>query len=85
MGRMMRGGPEADNVRPVKITDRRMLGWFYRNLASYWPRLVLGVLAMLGATAAELWEPLVRKDIFDKVIVARDATPLAGSRCASWD
>ena len=78
MGRMMRGGTDADNVRHVKITDRRMLGWFYRNLASYWPRLVLGILAMLGATAAGLWEPLVRKDIFDKVIVARDAAPLAG-------
>ncbi|NLF86623.1 MAG: ABC transporter ATP-binding protein [Lentisphaerae bacterium] len=78
MGRLMRGGSEEEAARPVKISDRRMLGWFYHNLASYWPRLILGVLAMLGATAAGLGVPLVLKDIFDKVIVARDPAPLSG-------
>ena len=78
MGRLMRGGSEDEAARALKISDRRMLGWFYRNLASYWPRLILGVLAMLGATAAGLGVPLVLKDIFDKVIVARDPAPLPG-------
>ena len=53
-----------------------MLGWFYRNLVAYWPRLLLGILSMLGARAAVLAIPLVLRDIFDKVILARDAAPL---------
>ncbi len=76
MGRMMRGGGDAAAARTLKISDRRMLRWFYVNLASYWPRLLFGVLSMLGATAAGLAVPLVLKDIFDDVILARDLAPL---------
>ncbi len=78
MGRMLRGGPDEQGSPPIKISDRRMLGWFYRNLAGYWPRVALGIAAMIGATAAGLAVPLVLRDIFDKVIMARDLAPLPG-------
>ncbi|NLF22920.1 MAG: ABC transporter ATP-binding protein [Lentisphaerae bacterium] len=78
MGRMMRGGQDEGAPRALKVSDRRMLRWFYQNLGAYWPRLLLGVTAMLGATAAGLAIPLVLKDIFDKVILARDTAPLPG-------
>ncbi len=75
MGRMMRGDDDA-TARKIKISDRRMLRWFYQTLGTYWFRVTLGVLAMLGATAAGLAIPLVLRDIFDRVIAARDLTHL---------
>jgi ABC-type multidrug transport system fused ATPase/permease subunit len=61
----------------IRISDRRMLAWFYHHLAAYWPRLLLGLVATLGATAAGLATTLVLRDIFDDVIAARDLAPLA--------
>ena len=61
-----------DDVEPVKITDRRMLAWFYRNLAPHWHKVTLGVLAMFIGTGANLYVPIILRDIFDKVIVAHN-------------
>lgn len=63
---------------PIRITNQRMLSWFYRNLAPYWKRVSIAVIAMLAATAAGLATPLVLKHIFDDVITARDLGPLPG-------
>ena len=62
----------------LRISDARMLGWFYRNLAPYWPRIVIGVTAMLLGTAAGLRVPMILKRIMDDVIVRRDVTLLSG-------
>ena len=75
---MLRGRHHDEGPPPIKITNRRMLAWFYRNLAPYWKRVSIAVIAMLAATAAGLATPLVLKHIFDDVIMARDLGPLPG-------
>jgi subfamily B ATP-binding cassette protein MsbA len=76
LGRMLRGGEREDGPPPLKISNRRMLGWFYRNLSRHAWKVGIGVGAMLGSTAAGLALPLVLRDIFDKVITARNIAPL---------
>ena len=78
MGSMLRGRHYDEGPPPIKITNRRMLAWFYRNLAPYWKRVSIAVIAMLTATAAGLAVPLILRDIFDDVIMARDLDPLPG-------
>ncbi|MFC1601222.1 ABC transporter ATP-binding protein [Candidatus Sumerlaeota bacterium] len=65
------GKRDEDDPQPVKITNRRMLGWFYTLLTPHWYKIVIGVAAMFGATAVTLSLPLVLKSIFDDVIVAQ--------------
>jgi ABC-type multidrug transport system fused ATPase/permease subunit len=71
-GRFLTGEGPA----PIKISDRRMLGWFYQNLAPHWYKVLVGVLAMLGGTAAGLLIPQVLRKIFDDVIVVKNHEPL---------
>ena len=78
MGSLLRGRHYDEGPPPIKITNRRMLAWFYRNLAPYWKRVSIAVIAMLTATAAGLAVPLILRDIFDDVIMARDLDPLPG-------
>jgi len=61
---------EEEEVEPLSITDRRMLGWFGTHLGSHWPTLVFALLSMLASTAAGLYAPLLLRDIFDDVIKA---------------
>ena len=66
---MMRdGGPAGEDVKPLRITDRRMLVWFYRELRPYWVRVAIGTSATLIATASQLVWPRTLKSIIDKVI-----------------
>lgn len=60
--------PHEDEVEPLSITDRRMLRWFARYLGPHWPRLLLGLLGMLGGTAAALYYPTLLTPIWDDVI-----------------
>lgn len=73
-GRGRDGEPE---VEPLKITDRRMLGWFVNNLGPHWYKIALGVSAMVLGTAAEMSVPLVLKSVFDDVIMPGDLEPLS--------
>ena len=75
---MLRGRDAEDATSKLSITNRRMLRWFYRKLAPYWVRIMVGVFAMLTATAAALAIPLVLRDLFDDVIIARNLEPLKG-------
>jgi ABC-type multidrug transport system fused ATPase/permease subunit len=77
-GRRHGGSMPSDDTPPLKITNRRMLAWFYRNLAPHWPKVTLGVAAMFGGTAAGLYVPLILKKIFDQVIELKDTGPLLG-------
>ncbi len=72
--------PYQEQVEPLSVTDRRMLGWFARYLGPHWPRLVLGLVGMLGGTAAALYYPLLLRPIWDDVIGARriDMLPRLG-------
>jgi len=70
-----RDAPSVDYT-PLKISDRRMLAWFYHNLAPHWYKVALGVFAMVAGTGAGLYIPLILKDIIDKVIVERNIGPL---------
>ena len=69
-----RGGHhrEADRfeeeVEPLSITDRRMLAWFALYLGPHWPKLLLGLVGMLGSTAAALYYPTLLTPIWDDVI-----------------
>ncbi|MFP4380404.1 MAG: ABC transporter ATP-binding protein [Candidatus Sumerlaeia bacterium] len=78
MGRGWRHGPirKEGDPEPVKISDKRMLGWFYKNLAPHWPKVMLGLFAMLGGTAAGLLRPQIMRKIFDDVIRAGNTSPL---------
>jgi len=76
LGGMLRGDPRGEGPPAVKITNRRMLAWFYRNLAPHWHKVSLGVFSMFAATAAGLALPLVLRDLFDDVIMARNLEPL---------
>jgi len=71
---------DADKeVEPLKITDKRMLGWFYSNLArEHWPKIVVGVVAMVASAGMGLYVPIVMKNIFDKVITGHQTELLLG-------
>ena len=68
-GHRGRGGDAPDSVESLKITDTRMLKWFYANLAPHWFKVVLGLTGMILATICHLRQALVLRDIFDDVIV----------------
>ncbi|MBM3500963.1 MAG: hypothetical protein FJX74_20090, partial [Armatimonadetes bacterium] len=51
-----------------RVGDRRMIGWFYRSLAPYWPRVLLGTTAMVLGVALELTPVGLMKVVFDDVI-----------------
>ncbi len=71
------GGMDSETP-PLKITDRRMLAWFYRLLSPHWYKIALAFLAMLLSTGAGLYSPLIIKEIIDKVAVPRNLEPLLG-------
>ncbi len=60
--------PYEEEVEPLSITDRRMLAWFARYLGPHWPTLLLGLVGMLGGTAAALYYPTLLTPIWDDVI-----------------
>lgn len=67
-------GRHFRNEKPtIKITNRRMLAWFYRMLAPYWARVLFGVGAMVGGTAFGLWTPILMKQLIDDAIIAGNA------------
>ncbi len=72
---------DEQEVEPLSITDRRMLGWFAHYLGPHWPTLLLGLCSMLLATAAGLYTPQVLRKVFDNVIWAKDLTSL---RSLGW-
>ena len=65
-----------DDLPAPEISNRRMLGWFYRRLAPHWHKVVLALCATVLGTLAGLYVPMILRDIFDDVIVARDTAPL---------
>lgn len=74
MGRHLRGeegGKPAEEVKPLRLTDRRMLAWFYRELGPYWFRILVGTIATLTSSAGSLLMPLIMGPMIDKVIVGR--------------
>ncbi len=78
-GRGGHGAADRDprlETEPLKITDRRMLGWFYTNLGPHAHKIVLGVLAMVAGTSAGLYVPVIIKRIFDEVIEHKNTAPL---------
>ena len=73
-----RNRPPDEDTEPLKITNRRMLKWFYTNLKPYRLWILLSILAMLVSTGAALYGPLLIKDIIDRVAVPRNLDPLLG-------
>lgn len=75
MGRHVRGGDDSgkygSDVKPLRLTDRRMIGWFYRELGPYWFRILIGTIATLTANAGSLLGPWVLRPLVDEVIVGR--------------
>ncbi|MGC9317187.1 MAG: ABC transporter ATP-binding protein [Armatimonadota bacterium] len=67
---------DEEEVEPLSITDRRMLGWFARYLGPHWPTVLLGLISMLVSTAAGLYAPQVLRAVFDDVIRDRNLAPL---------
>ncbi len=58
-----------DSVDPLNITDRRMIGWFYRQLVPHWVKVLIGSVAMIGGSAAGLAPPYIMgKLIVDRVM-----------------
>ena len=82
-GRGRHGGrghhSDDSDTQPLKITDRRMLGWFFQHLISqHWYKLVFGVLCMVLSAGAGLYVPMILKDVFDKVITGGRTDLLLG-------
>ncbi|NSW55508.1 MAG: ABC transporter ATP-binding protein [Armatimonadetes bacterium] len=76
-----RGGSDdaLKKTKPLKITDRRMLGWFYTSIArEHWPKIALGVFCMITSASLGLYVPMVMKSIFDDVIQDGRRDLLAG-------
>ncbi len=81
MGRHMRGGDDGgkygQDVKPLRLSDRRMLAWFYRELGPFWLRILIGTVATLTASAGSLVWPWVMRPLVDEVIVGRRLELLA--------
>src|ERR1035437_2728837 len=78
MGRMMReGGEGAEDVKPLRITDKRMLMWFYRELGPYWWWIAIGTVATLSSSIAQLLIPRPGRTIIDQVILGHHFELLA--------
>jgi ABC-type multidrug transport system fused ATPase/permease subunit len=67
---MMRDGSPDSDVKPLRLTDKRMLGWFYHKLGPYWPQVLTGTLATLVASGAGLLLPQPTRPLLDQVIGA---------------
>jgi ABC-type multidrug transport system fused ATPase/permease subunit len=67
---------DQEYVEPLKITDRRMIGWFAAHLKMHWLTIVVSIISMVVGTYAGLFMPLLLKSIFDDVIVTRDVGEL---------
>ena len=65
-------GAEAENdekVKPLGITDRRMLGWFVQYLRPHWVKVMVGTLTTVLSSAVNLAPPYITgKLIVDNVI-----------------
>jgi ABC-type multidrug transport system fused ATPase/permease subunit len=71
MGRVMRGeegGKPAEDVKPLRLTDRRMLAWFYKKLGPFWLRIVVGTIATLVASFGSLLLGWIMVPLVDRVI-----------------
>lgn len=75
-GHHRQADPYQEDVKPLSITDRRMVAWFARDLGPHWPKLVLALFSMLAAAGAQLYYPQLLKRIYDDVIIAQDITDL---------
>jgi ABC-type multidrug transport system fused ATPase/permease subunit len=64
---LRRDGATGDKPA-IKITNRRMLAWFYKNLVPHWHKVALGVAAMVISAGAGLYVPQIMKGIFDQVV-----------------
>ena len=61
--------PQGEEVRTLRLTDKRMLSWLLENLVRpHWLKLVVGTLAMTLSTLGELAPPLLFRIIIDDVI-----------------
>lgn len=68
-----------EKVEPLRITDRRMLGWFARYLGPHWVKVSVGTLAVVLSSAVGLAPPyIIGKLIVDKVIRDQHYELLAG-------
>ncbi len=74
------GRTEGDEkVEPLRITDRRMLGWFARYLGPHWVKVLIGTLAVILSSAVRLAPPYITgKLIVDNVIRDQHYELLAG-------
>jgi len=67
-GRSSRSGDE-DSTKRLRITDRRMLGWFVQQLGPHWVKVVVGATAMVLGSLAGLAPPYITgKLIVDRVM-----------------
>jgi len=80
LGRALRGdegGRYGQDVKPLRLTDRRMLAWFYRELGPYWVRVLIGTIATLAASFSSLLWPYILKPLVNDVIAGRRLELLA--------
>ena len=57
-GRSSRSGDDESTER-LRITDRRMLGWFVQQLGPHWPKVLVGSAAMVLGSLAGLAPPYI--------------------------
>lgn len=70
---------DGEKVERLRITDRRMLGWFAVNLRPHWLKVLVGTVAMVGSTGFALAPPYITgKLIVDQVIGAQQYDRLPG-------
>ncbi|MFP3904005.1 MAG: ABC transporter transmembrane domain-containing protein, partial [Armatimonadota bacterium] len=62
-----------DDAPEISITDKRMLKWFAEYLLPHWPKILIGVIAMLIGTFASLVPAaILGRGIIKKVIIDQE-------------
>ncbi|MCD6351114.1 MAG: ABC transporter ATP-binding protein [Armatimonadetes bacterium] len=52
-------GTGEGDPEPLRITDRRMLGWFAQHLGPHWPSILVATIAMIVSSVAQVYVPVV--------------------------
>lgn len=59
-----------EEVKPLKITDVRMLAWFARHIGPHWPKLLLATCAMVISSISSVYIPVVMgRRVIDQAIL----------------
>ncbi|MGD9518787.1 MAG: ABC transporter ATP-binding protein [Armatimonadota bacterium] len=54
-----KAGDDEQETKPLRISDRRMLGWFAQHLGPHWLKIVVATIAMIVSSVSQVYVPVV--------------------------